>query len=279
MATVKRALGEAIGRVDVSLGPEGLGVGIANAAIAFAVIMGGCLLIVIIRWAWFKFLLWRSKCSMEWVKTGQRDGTRDIFVKRDDKARDGMAMAQVASELVFILLFAASLWFGYFAAGFNFLNSPYLPLILSLVGTYMFSSALQNLGNKIWTNAENVFPTGAYVRLPCMGAESHGFIVIHNAFHILLKRRDKTSGGLVEIKLTYSDFFNQMVIRDWNTENDPAEWQLLETNDVIVSQMVDAGKAKKEELFADRCGRRNTEDHQKRTSLVKRNMANFDKLV
>jgi hypothetical protein len=262
---VGRAIDDAILRVDASFGPDNFGYGIASTAIMFGVIVGGLFILFWLRQAVLWFMAWRSRyfCAEKYLRVGTRvvnEKTSEtkrtpIYVEQEAK-NHGKAVAHVSIEFVFLLLGVAAVWFGYFSAGFNFLNSPYLGLALSLCGTYMFGAALQNLSAKIFNNAENIFPIGTYLRIPALGPEVHGFFAEQTAFHIILVRKD-AEGARRRIKVTCADFFNATVIEDTYSQYNIEEWQALEVSQEVLDTLkIGVDYELRSTGFANACGLR-----------------------
>lgn len=208
MQGIRSALFETGERLSVVLEPTSLFSNVASAAIMFGIIFGGLAVMYLVRWAI------TACCYSPRQKSPSRLGTGTQIAH---------TLKYVVVDLLFIIAVVAIIWFGSFAAGFSFLNSPFLALGLSLVGTYGLMHGIQDYFNGMRAHICDLYDVGDYVRFPSLGPEIHGNIVGFYAFYVLLRRSVKDQRQPVDIKVSYTNFMVADSIHEYALDQPPEE--------------------------------------------------------
>ena len=237
-----RLLAHVAERINVTFNSEEMFFNLSHAMIMFAILVGGTLLLLLVRELVKRCAFPRSYGA--YVNTGKVDPSGKLVFKR----RSGLstlAARHVLMEVSFMVALFATFWIAAYTAGFNMFSSGYTTLAATLIGTYMFAGALQNFGSGFWLNVEGSYEEGNYVVVPSMGQQCHGFVASKTAFHTMLRRlKTKAEGnGLCEFRVPNSIMMSAMTYRDYGLET--ADLRVpMEINDKEKNEVLATGKYK-----------------------------------
>jgi hypothetical protein len=190
------------------------------AAIALAVIIGGLFVVYIIY-----YLLQRccfpSLYRKRWIPAG-RIPTKDPKAKKmlnwlPETRKPLKPYIRVAIGSFFVVGCIFAIWAGMNVAGFNYISSPVNQLALSLIGTYMFASAIRNFGAGYWNNVEDKIEENWWVELPQFGPKVKGYIKERHGMFVELHYMNER-GFMVDVQVPNTLIGDSIVIREHEME-------------------------------------------------------------
>jgi len=182
------------------------------ALLALGVVFGGLFVIYIVKMLLGLCMLPR-KYHERYVLIRVDDGSGKKFYAPSMRRRWG-SFAHLMLETFFFVGIVITLWIAAHIAGFNFWTSSLVGIGLGLVGTYIFGSALQNIGAGYF-----VFLTDKVEEGWCISvAGVKGRITEIHPLYIEIESRDPKTGGALHHQVPMIMILTAVVTRDFNME-------------------------------------------------------------
>lgn len=165
--------------------------GVGLAAIGLSVTIGAIIVIVFLYWC-FNRLCFPHTYSDRLVAAGYQDGNKRFTHFVEEKRRAYRPYIRVVLSTFFLIGIYFGIKMGLVITGYNYASSPVNNLTLSLIATYMFSSAITNFGAGYWNNMGDRFEHGDWLTIPSQGPMCKGYLekkgALHSELHHLNER-------------------------------------------------------------------------------------------
>jgi len=159
----------------------------------------------------------------------KRRGNHKVFVATTRK-RWG-SVAHLMLETFFFVGVVIVLWIGAHVAGFNFWTSSFVGVGIGLVGTYIFGTALQNIGAGYFVFLTDKIEEGWYIKV----AGVEGRVIEIHPLYVEIENHAK-SGGALHHQVPMVHILTSVLTRDFNAEYSMRSTTAINPNDHLTGE-------------------------------------------